>query len=105
MPADKHPSSPQCHSAPAVSKGSLDSPELRKTGNIAIHKAKLSNNQFVFDILLLPLTGTLISSPRTGGTVHPPLGQGGSTQRPPERVVWCFVALPPQYISWVKMVS
>lgn len=69
VPADEHPPFLQSHSALAVSQGSLESPELRKMQNIAIHKAKLSNNNSVLDILLLPLTGILISSSRTGGIV------------------------------------
>lgn len=89
VPADKCPSFPQNHSAPAVSQGFLETPELRKTQNTAIHKAKLSNNELVFDILLL-LTGTLNSSPRTGGIVSPWWGQGDDTHRPPGRVVQCF---------------
>lgn len=74
VPADECPSFSQSRSALAVSQGSLESPEVRKTQNIAMHKAKLSNNDFVLDILLFPLTGILISSSRTGGIVSPSPG-------------------------------
>jgi len=56
VPADKCPSLPLSYSAPAVPQGSSESSELRKPQNTAIHKAKLSNNDFVLDVPLLPLT-------------------------------------------------
>lgn len=73
-PADECPSFPQSHSAPAASQGSLESPELRKNTKCCIHKAKLSNNGFVLDVLLFPLTGMLSSSPKTGGIASPSPG-------------------------------